>query len=214
MTAVSLALGSPLELHEEMADLVRNKMGENANEDAVQKMATFPKGAKLLFLEGVDKWPILKVGKVFVLPGVPEYFETKMTVIATHLQFQRNATKFYKVVLDVDEHAEGFVALLDKCVEDHPRCAFGSYPAAAGSDHKTVVTVEGRGAGDELARERGSRRSGGGGAGGNGARESGTEEEEEDVGGSDGEIEGRTAAALEQLLDGLAEGALLRVEEQ
>lgn len=50
------------------------------------KMAMLPELSKLRVapLSGEKVWPILQTENVFILPGVPEFFQSKMTVIADH----------------------------------------------------------------------------------------------------------------------------------
>jgi hypothetical protein len=53
---------------------------------------------------------------------------------------QRTST--YRVVLRVDETS--IVPALNSVVENHPNVTFGSYPFVSHPDFKTVITVEGR----------------------------------------------------------------------
>lgn len=50
------------------------------------KMAMLPELSKLRVapLAGEKVWPILQTENVFILPGVPEFFQSKMAVIADH----------------------------------------------------------------------------------------------------------------------------------
>ncbi len=50
------------------------------------KMAMLPEFSKLRVapLPGQKQWPILQTENVFILPGVPQFFQSKMTVIADH----------------------------------------------------------------------------------------------------------------------------------
>lgn len=49
-------------------------------------MAMLPELSKLRVapLAGEKVWPILQTENVFILPGVPEFFQSKMAVIADH----------------------------------------------------------------------------------------------------------------------------------
>ena len=49
-------------------------------------MAMLPELSKLRVapLAGEKVWPILQTENVFILPGVPEFFQSKMSVIADH----------------------------------------------------------------------------------------------------------------------------------
>lgn len=52
----------------------------------VPKMAMLPELSKLRIapVAGEAAWPILQTENVFILPGVPEFFQGKMTVIADY----------------------------------------------------------------------------------------------------------------------------------
>lgn len=48
-------------------------------------MSVLPQGAQLRVVPGEpDAWPILQCGQIFVLPGVPAFFASKLTTICAH----------------------------------------------------------------------------------------------------------------------------------
>jgi len=154
------------------------------------QLCTLPMNAKLLYLKGEDEWPVLQVGKCYVLPGVPQFFSKSIDCVASHLQFQEKGGSVFKVVLLVDETSEGFVTHLNTVVANNPFVIFGSYPEEKKEKgYKTVVSVE--------ARLRGRRRSMVG-------------EAEEWPG--HGEMEEKVAKGLAELLEGLDKTSVLRVE--
>lgn len=144
--SVAAALGCELELHEEMAQLLRDKMNTNASEIlsiAQTKMATLPCSSKLRYLsDNPSDWPVLQCRNVFVLPGVPQFFSKKIENVAEYLSCQLERSVAYKVVLSVDENA--IVPVLNQVVENNPCVSIGSYPFVSHRDYKTVITVEGR----------------------------------------------------------------------
>jgi molybdopterin-biosynthesis enzyme MoeA-like protein len=152
LKSVASALGRDMELHEGMAKLLKEKMnkdGDSGSEpseltEAQRKMATLPSRSKLRYLsEGEDEWPVLQCRNIFVLPGVPDYFETKIGAVADYVSsdaMERSAV--YKVVLSVDEGT--IVSVLNAAVKEHPEVAFGSYPFVSHPEFKTVLTLEGR----------------------------------------------------------------------
>jgi molybdopterin-biosynthesis enzyme MoeA-like protein len=144
--SVAAALDCDLILHEEMAQLLRDKMNDGADvelTDAQIKMATLPSNSKLRYLsENPKDWPVLQCRDIFILPGVPEFFAKKIENVATYLSCQMQRTSTYKVVLSVDENS--IVPALNSVVENHPNVTFGSYPFVSHPDFKTVITVEGR----------------------------------------------------------------------
>lgn len=143
--SVAASLGRPMILHEEMAELLKEKMNSGKNEPltpAQTKMATLPSNAKLRYLSNKeDDWPVLQCRNIFILPGVPEFFSQKIQNVAAYLSSQLERSAAYKVVLKVDEPA--IVDILNEAVEKHPNVTFGSYPFVSHPDYKTVVTLEG-----------------------------------------------------------------------
>jgi molybdopterin-biosynthesis enzyme MoeA-like protein len=64
-------------------------------------MALLPELAQLRIAPGNELWPILQCENVFILPGVPTFFEAKVDTIATHF-LGRRPLFTRKVVLGVD----------------------------------------------------------------------------------------------------------------
>jgi FAD synthetase len=153
--SVAVALNQELVLHDEMAKLLQEKMNQSNGAgkepmktaeltDAQRKMATLPARSKLKYLStNPSDWPVLQCRNIFVLPGVPEFFATKISLVADYVssdELERSAV--YKVVLSVDEAA--IVSILNAAVGEHPEVSFGSYPFVSHPDFKTVLTLEGR----------------------------------------------------------------------
>ena len=144
--AIAMALGDELVLHQEMAELLIQKMGDKADdEQARMKMSTLPSTSRLRYLtDDPEEWPILQCGhNVFILPGVPQFFESKVKALATHLlSSDLERSVFYRVVLSCEEAA--IVESLNEVVLRHPSVSFGSYPFVNHPATKTVLTLEGR----------------------------------------------------------------------
>lgn len=175
---MAAALDQEMVLHQEMADLLREKMNDTNNKDgelteAQVKMAMLPSRSKLRYLSDDESdWPVLQCRNVFILPGVPAFFEKKVADVAAYLssaevtrsvvykvgKADENAkllnlyvlklkmlifTIFMKLaVLSVDETT--IVPILNRVVEEHPEVSFGSYPFVSHPEFKTVLTLEGR----------------------------------------------------------------------
>jgi len=143
---VAQALDKDLVHHEEMAELLRDKMSNPEEKDkkeltpAQTKMAMLPSNAKLRYLSQ-DDWPVLQCRNVFILPGVPEFFAKKIENVAAYLSSQLERSLAYKVVLSVDEPS--IVDVLNRAVKKHPNVSFGSYPFVSHPEFKTVLTLEG-----------------------------------------------------------------------
>jgi molybdopterin-biosynthesis enzyme MoeA-like protein len=136
-----------------------------------QKMATLPTSSVLQYLTGeggTEEWPLLQCQNIFILPGVPEFFERKIKSVAAYLPSStpqraedvglemdhshlrqgkqcppsNSRTVSYRIVLSLDEDA--IVSALNAAVEAHPHVAFGSYPMFNNPDCRTIITLEGR----------------------------------------------------------------------
>jgi molybdopterin-biosynthesis enzyme MoeA-like protein len=136
-----------------------------------QKMATLPTSSVLQYLTGeggTEEWPLLQCQNIFILPGVPEFFERKIKSVAAYLPSttpQRaedvglemdhsplrqgkqcppsNSRRVsYRIVLSLDEDA--IVSALNAAVEAHPHVSFGSYPMFNNPECRTIITLEGR----------------------------------------------------------------------
>jgi len=153
--SVAYALGSEMVLNQDMAELLKSKMkkdDDDGNEqeltEAQIKMATLPGCAKLKYLSGIEgDWPVLQCCNIFILPGVPQFFETKVQHVASYLSTElkrsaRGGSSTFKVVLSIDENS--IVPILNTEVENHPHVSFGSYPFVDHPEAKTVVTLEGK----------------------------------------------------------------------
>eukprot|EP00586_Coscinodiscus_wailesii_P014920 CAMPEP_0172503736 /NCGR_PEP_ID=MMETSP1066-20121228/171777_1 /TAXON_ID=671091 /ORGANISM="Coscinodiscus wailesii, Strain CCMP2513" /LENGTH=656 /DNA_ID=CAMNT_0013279585 /DNA_START=430 /DNA_END=2400 /DNA_ORIENTATION=+ len=144
LKSIGVALSSPLAINREMLSFLQTKLGSDLS-DSQMKMALMPKNSKLRRF-GDSEWPVLQCRNIFVLPGVPQFFEQKVALIAPHLAREESVSSqqrvTQKVVLSVDETtiADG----LTRVVERHPHVSFGSYPFVSHPDYKTVVTLEGK----------------------------------------------------------------------
>lgn len=146
--SVAAALDREMDLNEEMVQLLQEKMNHSSDvktelTEAQTKMATLPANSKLRYLsDNKNDWPILQCRNVFILPGVPQFFEKKINSVALYLSSQLERSITYKVVLSVDEAS--IVQVLNSAVKGHPHVSFGSYPFVSHPEFKTVVTLEGR----------------------------------------------------------------------
>ncbi len=84
-------------------------------------------------------WPILQCKNVFVLPGVPELFSSKLDSIATHFLEGGAPSLARRVLLAVAE--DSIVHELNAVVREHSAVAFGSYPVKSTLDGRAVRTI-------------------------------------------------------------------------
>jgi len=154
--SVAVVLSSEMVLNDDMAKLLVKKMEGNDAEDfegqdkkylalteAQIKMSTLPACAKLLYLsKNPDEWPVLQCQNMFILPGVPQFFEKKIKDVASYLSTELGRRVTFKVVLSIGESS--IVPVLNAVVLNHPNVSFGSYPFVNHPEYKTVVTLEGK----------------------------------------------------------------------
>lgn len=135
---VAQAFGVPVERHEQLADILRAKLGSTAN-DAAMRMAEIPAGAELWWDGGVI-YPAIVVRNVVVLPGVPSLVRLKFEAIAHRFQgvplISRRLT-----TLSTEPEIAG---ALSEAEVQFPSVAIGSYPRFDERPHRVVVTLEGR----------------------------------------------------------------------
>lgn len=83
-----------------------------------RKMALLPELATLRLPPNAGSriWPILQCENVFILPGVPQYFEGKLEVICSHFLSKRDLyTRKVVVGIDGEElEAEAMQAAVDQ----------------------------------------------------------------------------------------------------
>ena len=139
---ISKASNSPLLLNEELVDFIVKKRGKRMVDDSVIKISTVPSNSRLLYLSGEDEWPVLNCGNIFVLPGVPEFFSSKILDVAKFLKFRSVTSKRYRVLLSAFE--EDIVGTINEVVLNNPMVQVGSYPNAEGrgDGHRTMITLE------------------------------------------------------------------------
>ncbi len=148
--SVGKALNSRMTFNKDMAELLQSKMkakdGTNEKEELTEaqiKMSTLPECSKLRYLSSDEnEWPVLQCQNVFILPGVPQFFQKKIELVANYLSTELERSVQFKVVLSIDENS--IVPILNRVVSSHPNVSFGSYPFVNHPEYKTVVTLEGR----------------------------------------------------------------------
>lgn len=139
MGAVARCFGVELERAEPLAELLRGHFGDRLREEHL-RMADVPAGAELVVTESV-RWPTVRIGGVFVLPGLPEVFAMKMPLLREHLGADRPfVTRTVRT-----SSGEGEIAgLLERIGERHPGVQIGSYPRWGDGPVRVRVTFDGR----------------------------------------------------------------------
>ncbi|MBI2394493.1 MAG: competence/damage-inducible protein A [Deltaproteobacteria bacterium] len=152
LEAVARAFEVKIERRPELESLLRGIYGERCTEGHL-RMADLPEGAELVSEMDHDPdivevqgrklpWPATLVKNVFVLPGIPQIFQMKLSAVRARLRkLGARAFVSHAVFTDMDEgHLK---PLLDAVVERFPDIAVGSYPTWAGASYRTKLTFDG-----------------------------------------------------------------------
>lgn len=92
--------------------------------EAQLKMCKVPEGATVA-TDG-HTYPLLSLGKIFVLPGVPTFFAEKLRLIMQRHFRTSSGVSSVIVRFRADEHI--LAGPLNMAVAEHPAAVFGSYP--------------------------------------------------------------------------------------
>jgi molybdenum cofactor synthesis domain-containing protein len=136
--AIAAAFDVPVVRNDELAELIRAVSPLERD----LRMADVPQGAVLLRgpASAESCWPVVSVQNVYVLPGVPSILQRKFTMIRDRF---RTSPFFSRAVYS--REGEGVIAgMLDKAAADYPSVAIGSYPHIDATDHKVLITLDGR----------------------------------------------------------------------
>jgi FAD synthetase len=141
IAAIAMAFGVSVVRDPELAALIREVSGDRFFERDL-RMADVPCGADLLRAEGPHhtRWPVVAFRNVYILPGVPSILQRKFVMIRDRF----SASPFFNRAIYCNE-CEGAIAhILDKADADFPSVAIGSYPHVEATDHKVLITLDGR----------------------------------------------------------------------
>jgi molybdenum cofactor synthesis domain-containing protein len=141
LKAVADAFGMPIVRNPELERLMRRSYGERLHERDL-RMADLPAGARLEHGPGGpgSSWPVVVVGNVWVLPGVPPIFRRKFESIRELFR----ASPIHGRAL-YSRPGEGEIAgALDETVAAFPSVDVGSYPHPEATDYRVKITFDGR----------------------------------------------------------------------
>jgi molybdopterin-biosynthesis enzyme MoeA-like protein len=141
VTVVGVARAFGVDVVEDplLAGMLHDHYKERVTSGHLQ-MALVPKGASLEVSDLV-RWPTIRMGNVWLLPGVPEIFRMKLAVVLERLG-QGVAFVSRAVYTKMDEG--DLKALLDSVVARFPDVGVGSYPKWNEPSYKTKLTFDGR----------------------------------------------------------------------
>ncbi len=136
IAAIAEAFGVGVHRHPELERRVRAHWGERL-EPANLRLAEVPAGAELLW--GKDKvWPVVSLGNVVILPGVPELFRRKFVDIRDRFR----SAPVFAARLYVDAEEGELAPHLDRVVAAFPEVKLGSYPRFSEKEFQVMLTLE------------------------------------------------------------------------
>lgn len=138
LEGVAEGFGVSTEIHPHLANLLRAVYGERCTEHHLL-MARVPIGGELRTSPEV-KWPTVVMRNVWVMPGVPELFRMKLTIVREHLV---GPSRIVSRALFTHMEETELKPLLDQAVAEHPQVEIGSYPKWFDETYKTKVTFDG-----------------------------------------------------------------------
>jgi molybdenum cofactor synthesis domain-containing protein len=118
--------------------MIRHYYGDRATE-AHFRMANMPEGAEMI-RSSEAPWPTVVIENVFVLPGVPEIFELKLTDLRKRLD---EGHEFHSQAVYTLSGEGEIASLLERIAEDFPGVMVGSYVKWSAEDYRTKVTFDG-----------------------------------------------------------------------
>jgi molybdopterin-biosynthesis enzyme MoeA-like protein len=144
---VAKAFGVRVVSSPDMEAMLRAHYQERCTEGHL-RMALIPEGASL---EATDEitWPTIRFGNTWLLPGIPEVFRMKVTVVqavllrmAREQRTTRAPLVSHAVYTRMDEGV--LKPLLDRVVAQFPEVMVGSYPKWLDATYRTKLTFDGR----------------------------------------------------------------------
>ncbi|MGH9321465.1 MAG: competence/damage-inducible protein A [Vicinamibacteria bacterium] len=144
IAGIARAFAVPVVRDPELEALLRRHYGNALHENHLA-LANVPQGARKLTIEG-SPWPLTAIENVFILPGVPEIFHRKLSIVRAHLRSSARPFLSRAVFTRLDEAI--LKPLLDEIVARHSDVEVGSYPRWGDPTYDTKITFDGQ---DEAA---------------------------------------------------------------
>jgi len=133
--AIALAFGRKLVIHPELERVVRRYFTERIATG--MKMAEVPEGA-VLNAAGDLRFPTVQLDNVYILPGIPQIFESKLAGL-----LGRFTTDPYFIRAIYTSAGEGTIAEhLNACLKIYPDLLLGSYPRIGNTEYRVKLTLE------------------------------------------------------------------------
>jgi molybdenum cofactor synthesis domain-containing protein len=136
MEGVAIAFGRKLIQHPELAALIQKHMGERTNAASL-RMADVPEGA-VLNDAGDIRFPTVQVENVYVLPGIPQLFESKLNALKPRL----HADPYFMRAIYTNSVESSLAEHLNATLSMYPLLMLGSYPKIGHPEYRVKLTLE------------------------------------------------------------------------
>ncbi len=134
--AVAAAFGRKVAVDPELRRIVAQYFTGGLNAAGL-KMAEAPEGA-VLIAAGDLRFPTIQLENVYILPGIPQIFETKLKALGP-----RFATDPYYLRTIYTNAGEGVIAEhLNATLRQFPELLLGSYPKIGDDSYRVKLTLE------------------------------------------------------------------------
>ena len=133
---VARAFGRKLVIHPVLEGIIRAHFRDRQLE-AGMKMAEVPEGS--ILNEGGDvRFPTVQIENVYVLPGIPQLFESKLFSLKA-----RFATDpYFMRAIYSSAHEDMLAEHLNACMREFPELMLGSYPRIGHPEYRVRLTLE------------------------------------------------------------------------
>ena len=140
MQGVAAAFGMELVRHPDAERAIRGFYGADMAPAALN-MADLPEGAELVLNEGM-RFPVVRVGNVWVFPGSPHLLKSKFESVAERF----TSTPYHTATLRLNAGEPEITPLLSAVQGRYADVAIGSYPQEPGEPVQLIVTLKGKNA--------------------------------------------------------------------
>jgi len=138
IAAVAKAFNVDTVVNEELHTALASYYGEPLTE-AHLRLAVVPRGACMVRVPETP-WPTIMMRNVWVLPGVPAIFRTKLDTVKRWL---KGTASFHSCAVVCRSDELRLKVLIDRAVLANPSIEIGSYPIWPPTEAQTKVTFEG-----------------------------------------------------------------------
>lgn len=136
IAGIARGFGKAVVEHPVLRRSIESVAGPEPN-SSMLKMAEVPEGADLLD-GGSRSFPTVVLGNVYILPGIPEIFEKKVSVLVE--RFRGAPFHLREVFVAADETS--IADFLHETLAEFPELLLGSYPKLANPEFKVRLTLE------------------------------------------------------------------------